>query len=130
MRRFSLNKLVRDGVYDGMVADGQHPHLRELTDAEYAQALVDKLQEETGELDLSDPEQILKELGDRQEVADELARVLGSSPEAVRTLADERHAKVGGFAARRYVVQLDLEDGDRWVEYYAADPRRFPEITE
>jgi len=129
MRVFRLNKLVRDGVYDNMVQLGQCAALRELTNEQYLQELANKLREEAGEFDSADPEKGLKELGDLQQVIDELAAALGGDPKKVRVLQEKRFAAMGGFAGRRYITTLELNDDDPWVDYYAKEPERFPEVN-
>jgi predicted house-cleaning noncanonical NTP pyrophosphatase (MazG superfamily) len=129
MRTFKLNKLVRDKIVDEMKAKRQEPEVRKLQGAELIEALIAKLLEEARELDSTKPESTLRELVDLQEVIDELTVVLGSSSENLRRLQDERRNSAGSLAGHYFVGELALRNDDPWVEYYAAEPDRFPEIT-
>ncbi len=130
MRKFRLNKLVRDNITDEMIRDGQKPVTRTLNDAEYVRELVRKLREEAGELTADDVNEALKELADLLEVAEALAIALGADFDKLRKVQAERKAKRGGFAKRIYIERVDLTDDDPWVDYYAKEPARFPEVKE
>jgi len=128
VRSFQLNKLVRDGVYENMIRLGQKPTPHRLSDDEILPALRQKMLEEDGEFDPTNPQ--LKELADKLEVVEAAALEMGSDFDTVRRLQLERRAEMGGFAGRIYVGQLELPNDDPWVAYYAADPHRFTEIVE
>lgn len=127
MRSFMLNKLVRDKVFENMLAIGQRPHARQLNDKQLLSALRDKLLEEAKEFDLLQPG-ATKELADLLEVIESIGELLGAEFAELRMLQAKQRKKAGGFEKGRYVGRLDLDDTDPWVEYYAAEPDRFPEL--
>ncbi len=126
MRRFRLNKLVRDKILPNMLEMGQKADYKKLDDTEFLKALQAKLLEETNEIDVADPE-VLNELADLLEVVETIAVQLGSSNEELRKVQRARRQKRGAFNDRIFVRTLTLEDDDSWVEYYAKDPKKFPE---
>lgn len=128
MRRFQLNKLVRDNIIADMQRMGQTVEYRKLEQKEYLQALRGKLIEEAREISLDDAESTLKELADVQEVIDQLVTTLGATGDELQELQRKKRAKLGSFKKKLYVETLTLEDNDPWVEYYAKEPDRFKEI--
>lgn len=126
MRHFRLNKLIRDGVFEQMLARGQKPESRALNDEEILEALQQKILEEGKEFDPKS-EKALEELADLMEVIEGLANELGSDLEALRQVQLHKRNKVGAFKKRAYVGMLHLQDDDEWVHYYSKDPERFPE---
>lgn len=116
MRKFNLNKLVKDDVFASMQELGQEVTHRVLTDAEMETALKQKLAEEADELaQAQTPESIKKELCDIVDVT----RALGS-------LSTDR--SLAPFEQRIFVEQLAVPADDPWADYYAAHPARFPEV--
>ena len=105
---------------------GQKADYKKLDDTEFLKALQAKLLEETHEIDVADPE-VLNELADLLEVVDTIAVQLGSTNEELRKVRRARRQKRGAFNDRIFVKTLTLEDDDPWVEYYAKDPKKFPE---
>lgn len=130
MRTFRLNKLVRDGILPDMETNGQKVLYRTLTDEAYLKELARKLVEEAKEFKLESNEEALKELADLLEVIEALAGQLGSDFGGLRAVQAERRQKRGGFADRTYIEKVTLQDDDKWVDYYAADPIKFPEVKE
>lgn len=101
-----------------MLEMGQDPEHRTLEPEEKKEALLQKITEEAGEGDLPD----------LLEVIEALAELEGKSFEEIREAQLAKRKKVGGFKDGTYVGSLTLSDDDKWVEYYAAEPERFPEI--
>lgn len=129
MRRFVLNKLVRDRVFESMLELGQKPHYKTLDDKEFLTALKIKLFEEIDEFDPKKPNAI-KELGDLLEVIEQIGKELGSDFKKIRQTQLSIRRTRGGFAKRIFVGELEVEDSDPWAAYYAAEPERFPEIKD
>jgi predicted house-cleaning noncanonical NTP pyrophosphatase (MazG superfamily) len=128
MRKFRLDKLVRDKLPEEQQKHGGHMEVRILTDEEYIQALIAKFQEEAAEIDTGNPDKALKELADLQEIIDCLAAALGKDKTAVLEAQEKKRQESGSFKARQYVSTVSLQDDDPWADYYAADPERFPEL--
>lgn len=128
MRRFQLNKLVRDNIVEDMQRLGQKVEYCELNQEEYLQALQGKLIEEAREISLADPGDALKELADVQEVIDQLTKEFGADKQQLQELQAKKNSKAGSFQKKLYVKTVTLKDDDPWAEYYAKDPDRFKEI--
>jgi predicted house-cleaning noncanonical NTP pyrophosphatase (MazG superfamily) len=107
---------------------GQKVTYHKLTDDELLSELHRKLLEEAKEFDPNKP-QAVSELADIMEVVESLALQLGSSVDDLKMIQQDRRTNRGGFEAKIYVERLDLEDNDPWVEYYAQEPDRFPEVN-
>lgn len=118
-RTFRLNKVVRNGIVPDMEAKGQQPEHKTLEGTEKVEGLWTKVLEEAGERDLAD----------LLELVEELALSEGMTFEDLRVVQLAKRAKVGGFSLATYVGDLTLSDDDEWVQYYAAEPERFPEVT-
>ena len=127
MRKFALNKLVRDKIFVEMVELGQQPSHKVLTKKEFLIALKAKLLEEAKEFDPNDPH-ALKELADILEVIETAAQELGTDFEKLRELQMTTRKKRGAFDDKIYIKDLTLQDDDQWVDYYASEPERFPEV--
>lgn len=135
MRKFLLNKLVRDNIVPDMQAKGQVVVSRQLDDAEFLREAGRKVTEETAEFDATKPD--AKELADIIEIAETTAQAArdtaakaGIAPEALEALQLKRREGRGGFTTRTYVESVTLQDDDSWVEYYASEPDRFKEVKE
>lgn len=116
-RTFHLGKLVRDGIVPSMEEMGQKPDFRTLSEPQRISELYRKVIEEGGEGDLAD----------LLEVVESLAAADGKTFEEIRAEQLAKRAKVGGFTKGIFVNAVTLEDGDPWIDYYAAEPERFPE---
>ncbi|TAH34105.1 hypothetical protein EYC59_03855 [Candidatus Saccharibacteria bacterium] len=69
-------------------------------------------------------------MADVLEVVEALAKEYGATPDQLKQIQAEHRDKRGGFEERLYVERLDLQDNDKWADYYAADPVKFPEIKD
>lgn len=128
MRRFKLDKLVRDKVFKDMQKLGQKVEYRVLGDEELLQSLKAKLLEEAAEFDSSSPK-ALEELSDLLEIAEQLAAAFGYTYDDLRATQIKKRQKAGGFADRIFVESVIVKDDDPWLDYYVKNPDRFPEIT-
>lgn len=129
MRRFLMNKLVRDKVVSIMEEQGKKATSRILNDEEFIKELKIKLKEELAELDeveFGDRENFINELADIQLLVDYLLKVNKISKEELDKFQKEKLEKVGGFEKKIFVGEVDLKDNDEWVDYYIK--KRFKEI--
>lgn len=124
--RFRVQKLIRDRLPEIMRGQGLAVFDRRLDDAEYINALGEKLVEEAHEVRLASPHEIAGELADVLEVAYALARAHGLSPEDVEAARLAKRAERGGFDARVYNAAVEAEDGLPAAEYYLARPTQYP----
>src|SRR5436305_331450 len=127
MRRFELNKLVRDGVFASMQKQGQEVQYKKLDDEKYDRALRAKLVEEAKEFAEADTGS-LEELSDVLEVVELLAAQDGTNFGQLRAAQLAKRQKAGGYAGRIFVESVTMDDNDPWAAYYAREPARFTEI--
>lgn len=125
-RTFVLNKLVRDKIVAANEAAGATVEHKVLSGYELNKALVDKLVEEAKELQAD--EVSANELADVQEIINQLCENLGISKDELATTQKAKRDKNGGFKNGDYIGTLSLPETSEWVEYYAQDPDRFPEM--
>lgn len=126
MRRFYLEKLVKDKVFLNMQELKQKVTYRKLSDKEFLLALQAKLLEEAKEFDLHDPK-AANELADLLEVVEQIGVTIGKDFAELREIQRKRRNERGKFDKKIYIEYLELNDEDPWVKYYAAEPERFPE---
>lgn len=124
-RTFRLNKLVRDNIVALNESQGAQVEYKVLEGQELQAARLDKLQEEANELREG---VTAKELADLQELLDTIAEGEGISREEIDEEKEEKRVKNGGFRAGHFVLSITLPDDSEWINYYAANPERFPEI--
>ena len=98
------NKMVRDKIPQIIKDQGEVPHIRILSDAEYSEALDQKLKEETGEFFA---EKNLEELADILEVVYAQAENLGFTKEELHVCYERKHKKRGGFHNRVFLISKE-----------------------
>lgn len=131
MPTFKLNKLVRDKLPAIYKALEQKALTRKLSKTQLSKALVRKIIEETSEItDKTSKTELIGEIADVQQVLDDLKSLHGISNSEVAEIQAKKKAKKGGFSQGIFVETLTLADGDKWVDYYRAEPKRFPEVKE
>ena len=124
-RTFRLNKLVRDKIVQYHLDMGDAKY-KTLKDSELTNALLKKLVEEAAELKNSDLS--VGELVDLQELVDALAAHLKVSKKDLSARQAEKRQVNGGFKKGHFIDTVTLPADNKWAKYYAADPKRFPEI--
>ena len=95
------NKLVRDKIPSIIVAQGEKPHVRVLSDEEYTRCLEEKLDEEVGEYHT---DKSLQELADILEVVYALAEDQGFSREELQSAYARKHEARGGFSQKIFLI--------------------------
>ena len=93
-------KLVRDKIPAIIEAQGRKPSFCILDDAQYAQELARKLDEEVREFHA---DKNLEELADILEVVYALTEHLGCSKEQLLEVYEKKHAERGGFQNRVFL---------------------------
>ncbi len=129
MITFQLNKLVRDKFIGIYTDKEQKPTYRLLQSTELRQQLAGKLIEEAQELLAVEPEKVVDELADIQQVLDDLKKLHGVSDAELTAAQRTKLAQKGGFTKGVFIETLTLQDDDPWVDYYRQEPERFPEVT-
>lgn len=125
LRTFRLNKLVRDKIVEHHQHMGGKVVQRRLRGNELIIALADKLIEEAKELK-KDP--TADEIADVHEVLRQIATERGISEADIAEAQERKREKNGGFEKGNFIETVTLPADNAWAEYYAADPKRFPEI--
>jgi predicted house-cleaning noncanonical NTP pyrophosphatase (MazG superfamily) len=102
--RTTYNKLIRDRIPEIIHAAGKQCETEIMPEAEYLQALRDKLVEEALEAQKASTADLATELADLCEVMDALMAAHGLSPEQVKQLQAARREERGGFEKRLRLV--------------------------
>lgn len=100
----SYGKLVRDGIPAKIETNGETPITRVLEQDEFEVELVKKLEEEVREFIKNKSPQ---ELADISEVVRALSLAIGYSPEHIEDMRLQKEQKLGGFAARLYLENVE-----------------------
>jgi predicted house-cleaning noncanonical NTP pyrophosphatase (MazG superfamily) len=101
------NKLVRDGIPAAIEAEGRRCSAVVMDEAEYVEALLQKLVEEAREVAAASEEERAAELADLYEVIDALLAHHGWQEVEIRALQARRRAERGGFSKRLKLVWAD-----------------------
>jgi predicted house-cleaning noncanonical NTP pyrophosphatase (MazG superfamily) len=125
-RTFRLHKLVRDNIVAFNVDRGAKVEYETLEGDALQQALVAKIIEEANEL--QNAKISVEELADVQEIIDQIAENAGISQEDIAEAQEQKNAKNGAFKQGHFIETLTLPDDNEWVQYYASDSKRFPEL--
>ena len=94
------HKLVRDRIPDIIRQSGIECEIAVLSDAEYRQALRQKLIEEAAEAAAADRDELVAELADLYEVIDALMISYGISGDEVLNAQAKRRETRGGFTQK------------------------------
>ena len=100
----TYNKLVRDRIPEIIRQDGRKCGTERMSEAEYVQALREKLVEEAREAAEAPTDELVKEIADIYEVLDALMAVAGIERAAVEHTQAERRIERGGFEERIRLV--------------------------
>lgn len=102
-------KLVRDRIPEILNNLGKTAVYREMEDEEYGRTLLYKLKEETDEVlrSSSEPENVMKEIGDVYEVLESIAEYYGLSEEAIKKVKEIKRTERGGFKKKIFLETAD-----------------------
>ncbi len=144
---FRFDKLIRDKILNRMLEEGSTPKYRRLVGVELITALRNKLVEESRELNTDNPDELVDELADLQEVVDTFTRLepdqetadyqglieaklkeIELSRASLRTVQEDRRLKHGGFDGGIYLETIEIAADNSWVEHFQANPDRYPLI--
>lgn len=130
MPAFQFNKLVRDKLPRLYARLQQTIVTKKLSKDELLIALRQKLIEEASELPLESGmhAEIVSELSDVEQVMDDIRSQLNISREKISEAKQKKFVKKGGFSGGIFVEQIQLNDDDEWVDYYRAEPLKYPEL--
>lgn len=128
MLKFKFGKLVRDKIVDQQIASGAKPKYRQLNDDEHKQELVNKIIEESREINQADQSEIATEIADVQQAVDDLKEKYGLTDKDIKQAQAVKNAKKGAFKKGFYIESVLIDEKDKWVEYYRKNADRYPEI--
>ena len=100
----TYNKLVRDKIPDIIMAQGEKPVIRILSDTEYTESLERKLDEEVAEFHR---DKNAEELADILEVVFALAEDMECSQQQLMEIYWKKHEARGGFAERIFLISKE-----------------------
>ena len=106
MRR-EYNKLVRDRIPELIQKSGYEFDMTTLSEAEYRQALRDKLIEEALEVAQVSDRHLVAELADLFEVIEALMESYGIEDERILLERDQKRAEKGGFDRKIKLLWTD-----------------------
>lgn len=130
-RRFLLDKLIRDKVFDNIE---RHPQAESEvvpieSDEKMRSYFHKKFMEEAEEVITSkDNEEAAREMADLLEVIHGYAEWLGVSFEEVEAARQRKLDLRGGFSNRRVVKTVYLEESLEWAQYSLEWPEKYPEV--
>lgn len=132
MPTFKYAKLVRDNIPGWHREKGHTVKGRQLTKDELRDALIEKLHEEADEVSGAlSAEELVEEIGDVQQIIDDLCAVMGIAKEDVATLVAKKTGRKGGFLNGEYIETVTIpNEDDRWTQYCRRDPAKYPEVKE
>ena len=128
MLRFKFAKLVRDKIVDHQIASGAKPSFRYLSDSEHKKELVKKIIEEVKEITHANPDEVAAEIADVQQALDDLKSKYGLTDKDIEQAQKNKNDKSGAFKKGCYIDYVDINDDDKWVQYYRENADRYPEI--
>lgn len=117
---------MRDNIVDLNIGYGGTVNYKKIKGSELTAALVDKLVEEAKELKTSDLS--ADELADLKEIIEQIAKNLKITDTEIEKIQSKKRQKNGGFTKGYFIETLTLPADNKWAKYYAADPKRFPEL--
>lgn len=130
MPTFRYAKLVRDNITAWHKESGHVVEGRQLTGAELRAALAEKLHEEADEVSGAlSHEELLEEIGDVQQIIDDLLTTEKISQEELRQVMAKKRERKGGFLKGEYIETVTIDDeNDKWAQYCRRSPEKYPEV--
>lgn len=128
MPKFKFAKLVRDKIVEYQIASGARPKYRQLDDENHKHELILKIIEEAQEITQAKPEELLGEIADVQQALDDLKQKYGLTDRDIAKTQKIKLDKNGAFKKGLYVDYVEVDENDKWAEYYRKNADRYPEI--
>jgi len=128
MLKFKFSKLVRDKIVDQQIASGAKPKYRTLSHDEHVEALAKKIVEEAQEITKSPAAELANEIADVQQAIDDLIDKLGITHAEIIEAQKRKVDKAGAFKKGLFIDYVEINEQDKWVEYYRENADRYPEV--
>ena len=90
--------------------------------------LIEESYELLEAIDLQDDNLMIEELGDVFEVITTIAHTEGFELQDIINIAEKKRNQRGGFMEKAYVDFVELRSDNPIIEYYQANPAKYPEI--
>jgi diadenosine tetraphosphate (Ap4A) HIT family hydrolase/predicted house-cleaning noncanonical NTP pyrophosphatase (MazG superfamily) len=131
LKRFKVEKLIRDNLPDIMREKGIEVHDRFMDEEEFLVRLKDKLLEEAAEVKQSSTvNELVEELGDTLEVLLTIANSNGITMEQIEQARIAKRDAKGGFDKKIYNRFVAIEDNNPAINYYLERPGQYPLICD
>jgi diadenosine tetraphosphate (Ap4A) HIT family hydrolase/predicted house-cleaning noncanonical NTP pyrophosphatase (MazG superfamily) len=129
LKRFRVEKLIRDHLPEIMHTHGVTVHHRLMNDEEFIARLKDKILEEAEEVkQASNAKEMIEELADLLEVVYALALATGTSLDKIEQQRMEKRKAKGGFDRKVYHYHTDIPEDHPFIHYYLEKPEKYPPI--
>lgn len=129
LKRFKVDKLIRDRVPDILRKKGIIVHERWMQQQEFIARLKDKLIEEAREVEKTEAkDELAEELADVLEVLHTLAQLHGLSIEELEKIRLKKREHKGGFESRIYNPFIDVQEDNPVIDYYLSQASQYPQI--
>lgn len=131
IRRFVLNKLVRDNIVEKFQEEGVAANSEVLTDNEqYLEGLSAKLIEELEEVFAAqDKDELIEELADLEEALHSFKHLLGITEKEVTAMREKKVKEKGSYTDRLFIHYIDVPSkAKRLLKYYEEQPDKYPEV--
>ncbi len=130
MPTFRYAKLVRDKIPGWHQKSGHRVSGRQLKGDELRAALIQKLHEEADEVSGAlSREELIEEIGDVQQIIDDLLATETISKETLQTTMKKKADRKGGFRNGEYIDTVTIDDeNDEWAQYCRRAPEKYPEV--
>jgi predicted house-cleaning noncanonical NTP pyrophosphatase (MazG superfamily) len=119
---------VRDEIVDHQIASGAKPSFRILDAQAHKGELIKKIVEEAQEITQSLTEDVASEIADVQQAIDDLKEIYGLTDDDVAKEQKAKNDKNGAFKKGLFVDYVDVDENNKWAEYYRKNADRYPEI--
>lgn len=127
MKRFKVEKLIRDLLPRMMREEGIKVYEHSLDDKAFEHELRLKLIEEAHEVfNASGEKELIEELADVMEVIQTLAQYRGVPMEDIEQKRQEKREKRGGFDKRFYNPYVEIDENNPAISYYVERPEQYP----
>lgn len=128
MPKFKFSKLVRDKIVANQLKEGAKPSYRVLTDEQHIKELINKIIEEAREIIKADTDVLTEEIADVQQAIDDLIYKTGLTKTDIKKAQITKRSKNGAFKKGHFIEYIELDNENKWTEYYRANPDRYPEL--
>ncbi len=130
MKTFTFDKIIRDDIYEKLEKKCVTINKEKLSPQAFRSALLDKLQEEVGELrEAVIKDDVQEEIADVLEVLRSLVTVAGLDWEEVETFRKAKRERKGSFTTPIRIAHITLDDDHPDVAYFVRKKHHYPEVT-